>query len=641
MDFKPDSSQAWDIVSRVCRTFLSEWPAWSSHFNEIEDGYRYLAGDQYTPAQREWYRTQRRPTRQFNILFPIFNTTLGDFILQDGKQKVYSQPGGTPQIAALFEDLLDNVNIDNEIKYVFARAGLSGLIKCGWLHARYSDERHPDGSVVIDNPDEFEMMFYSGTRHPMLDDSLYEIRSRWFTLEQLMAAFPHHRKILKESLYSIKEDGFWGEESEFMRLHINNTEFVNEFQGKYRLIEYHERDHQQAEVAFDPETGNAEIFALEGRKADLYFKLHPNAKLVKRQAKIKYVHTVLPALNLLLDSKKSDIQDQLPDYVPFFAYDYGKLTAGNFGIFRNSQAPQDDFNEWRNLLNHTVAKAVNPGYAYDPTRLDNPQDVELYGNAPGQNFRTKNVEDPSKAIVPNHVPTLPFGPDQMSQEAAEFMQKITGITPNFAGTSETKQENASLFAQRVKQAEKSLQVIYNNFSRTKRRIYDRAIRLMQEHYTSQRMFVVRTPQGTDKEIIINQRLGEQVMNQINVGRYAIVPDDAERNPTERFTRFIQKTEVVQTVVQMFGGAIVNPMAISAMLQWWLKESDLGDIDKFIGAFAGAIEQQTQQAQEQQEQAEAFAAANSIIDLAQKKLNMDNAAEYPADGQQAPQQAKSA
>ena len=647
MDIVPESREASDVIELVSRIYLLEAPIWRTEYDKAEDGYKYLAGEQYTPGRREWYNIQRRPARVFNLVFPIFNQVMGDFIMNDQKVRIYPRANGDPKIATSFEDLIDHYNFQYDVKTSLSRVGLSGLVKMGVGYPRWSDEYEMAGGLVIEDVDEFEVMFDSRAYKDGAEDAMYWLRSRMLTKAQIMAYWPNHREKIKQSLVDRNEEGWYGEMGEFMRLNISHPDFINEIEGKYRTIEFTQIKWERREVAWDRVTNDMQVFSLEGKKADFYLKTHPQIELIQKNAKVKKRFTVLPAMNFLLDSEYVDIQDGKPDYILFNAYNYGKRTIKNFGIFQNAKDPQDDFNEWRNLLADLMNKSTNPGHTYIPALMENPQDVEMYGRQTGINFKlrqqaaTYGIE---KVIRRNDVPEVPFGPDQMSQEAAEFLMKVTGVTPNFMGSSETRQEPASLFAQRVRQAKIALVVIHNNWQRFKRRLYERSIRILQENLTYERYFAITNPKTLkQKDLIVNQRIGDMIINDLTQGTYGVIAEDLESNPGAKNLRFLQKSEVVQVVVTMFGGAIVNPGAISAVLEWWLMDSDLGDIDEFIAAFAQALGVGDQQMKDAQDKAEAFAVANQMLDLAKKKIDLNQpsagAEQPPKGGSRNPRESK--
>lgn len=612
-------------IVTITRCWLGEFNAFKNHYDEIEQGYDYLAGVQYDDNQLKWFETVRRPARVFNLIFPLFNQILGDFLLNDQKIHVYPLPGGEAKTADLFQDLLDHANLQNDSKSVLMQYALSGVVKMGYIFPRFSDEKELDGSLVFSHVDEFEVLFDSAATDYFLDDAQYLARSRWLTKSQILQYFQAHAGELKQLLMDREDMSFWDRLDPDSANLLANSQVSNEREGKYRIIEWHEKRFEEVEVAIDTMTGQSQIWSLEGKKADLFFKVNPNAKIIRRRDEVKTITEIIPGLNYFLSERKADLQDRTFDLIPFSAYNYGRRAIQNYGLFKNSVGPQDDFNSWQNQSNALINIAVNPGITYKPDALKNPKQVELYGNAPGTNYQIKSEYQIAESIRQNEGPKLPFAPAQLAGERGDLLQKITGITPNMMGVQETKQENASLFAQRVNQAKTALQVLYNNFSRSKRRMYNKCIQLMQENYDTTRYFLITQPETKEqKEIFVNVQIGEQVLNDIRTGRYQVIADDMERNPTAKQIRFLQKTEVVQTVLTMFAAVPIPPDAIVIILDWWLSESDLGDIDKFIAAFAGVLSQQQAAQTDEMQKQSAMQDVGALLDLASKKNSLDTA-----------------
>ena len=611
-------------ITTITSIWLNEFNNFKEHYDEIEKGYQYLAGDHYDDSQLKWYESVRRPARVFNLLFPQFNQVLGDFLLNDQKNRVYPRPGGTSRIASMFEDLLDDNNLSNDHKSTFMEYALSGTVKMGFMYPRFSNEKEIDGSLVFGHTDEFEILFDSASTDYYLDDAKYLARSKWWSREQILHHFSNHASTLRGMMVDRYDSDFWNDVNPDDMLVLNHHHVVHQAEGKYRVIEWHERKYDYADVAIDPKTGQSQIWTLHGKKADLFRQLNPGVKIISRKDEIKTITTFIPALNYLIGEKQADIQDRQFDIVPYAAYSYGKKTFRNFGIFKNAIGPQDDYNSWVNQSNALIGKTINPGHKYKPESMKNPKQVELYGSAPGVNFQLKQIAD-MKDIQLNEVPRYPFSAERLGGERGELMQKITGITPNMSGQSETKQENASLFAQRVKQAKVALQVMHNNFYRSKRRVDNKRIRLMQENYSTERFFLVTNPETkkTSNLLVENQI---RSLNDIKTGRYRVIADDQERNPTAKDMRFVQKSEVVSTVMSMFGSLPIPPATIVIILDWWLKESDLGDIDEFVSAFAQAIQiQEAAAAQSQEQQGDAaqkqegFSDAQQLFELVKSRL----------------------
>lgn len=611
-----------DKLSDIIRIFNRDITVFQEHFREIEDAYNYLAGIQFSKAQYKWYEEIRRPARTFNLIFPIFNQVLGDFLLNNQNHKVFPLPGGTNQIAMVYQKLIDHANVQNDIESVHLDTALAGIAKAGFFYPRFSDEKELDGSLVITNIDEFEIMWDPASQDYFLDDAQYVIRTRWMSKDDILRYWPQHRseleQILKERLEIDWENtGSVPMDAVFA---FHNRNFVNEKDGKYRIIEFREMEYDETEVAINPMTGQSMIFDLEGKKADLFFKVNPNVRIVRRRDRIKKITNIIPGLFFLLDEKKADVQDRTHDYIPFCAYHYGQNSLSNFGVFRNAKDPQDDFNSWRNQSNALINKFIDPGFIYKPEHFENPEDIENYGSMPGVNIKVDSERTFDEIIrsFGDYLTKLPFAPEKMSIEAAEFLQKVTNVTNNMQGVSETANEPASLFAQRVNRAMVALQTLYYNWSRSKRRLYNKAIRIMQTNYTTERYFLITNPKTqTQEELIINWRYGDRIINDIRVGRYEVSTDQIDNHPTSKFARFRQKTEIIQTIQALFGGQAIPPGAILPILSWWLEDSQLGDVQDFLQAIGNAIAEVSEGMQQQ----EALGITGAVMDLAQKRLDM--------------------
>jgi hypothetical protein len=573
-------------VVDISRVFHNEFIVWQKIYDEIEKGYQWLAGEQYTLDEVSWYESQRRPVNVFNLLFPHVNTVMGDFLENDDRERVFPKGQADPGVAAALEDVLDHIHFNNDAKTLEAETLLAALVKMGWTYTRFSNEKEIGGSIVIGNVDEMEIMFDSRAKDYFLDDAKYLLRSRWLTTDDILNLWPHHRRELKQILTEKKESTYYDGIADEIHAMMNHHDFVMESQGKYRIIEFHEIEYQSTQVAYNPLTRDRLIYDYDKdpQRAERFIAANPQYKIVDSNEKIKNITNIIPGLAFELEHKKADVQDQQFDYQPLFAYHYGKKTIDNFGIFKNSFDPQREFNDWHNRTADIINKTANQTVGMKPNSLLNPREVENYGAMTGGIVKFKDDADPNKDYVRYPTQDFPRGSDVMQREAMEMIPKILGITPNQMGFSESKQEPAQLFGMRVRQATKALSVIYNNLSRSRVR---RKILVKEEM--------------TQREVAINMQYGDQIINDVTLGTYEVVFDDVERNPTARALRWELKNQLVQLILSNFGPTAIDP-------EWWLQDSDLGDVKQLIERINLAIYGMVQDGQQQ----EAFDAADRLI-----------------------------
>ena len=601
-----------DRITDIFRVFNTEFDVWKPLYDDIEKGYNWLAGKQYEPEEINWYRAQRRPTNVFNMIFPHVNTILGDLFENDKKSKVFPYLNSPPEIAAIYEDLLDSINFDpqNDVERAMAETFLASLVRVGWIYPQYtSDGSNLEGYIKHENVDEFEIMYDSRAKSYYLDDASYLIRSRWMTTDEIINTWRNKKRDLSQILMDRNQSVFWEGQDELMYAMQHHKDFAHESKGQYRVIEFHEMRYELTEVAYNPITRDVVIWDVDGDKADQFLQKNPNYKIIEAYDRVKYITECIPGLAYELDHRKAQLQDKSFDYIPLFAYKYGKKTIDSFGIFQNSFGPQKEFNEWHNRTADIINKSANPGQIWRPDLVNNPRDVRDYTGMTGKSIEVKpEAQDLNQAWRRVDPPTFPQGTDIMQREAMELLPKILGITPNQMGFSESKQEPAELFARRVKQAVKALAVIFKNISSTKKRRDDKTIRLMQKYYTKERTVQILVKEEmTPRQIIINQEVGDRVVNDITVGRYYTIVDDMDNNPTARMARFEMKTQLVKLILESFGPTAIDP-------DWWLQEADLGDVRILVDRINQAIGAMAQTGQEQ----EAMQAANTIIDMANKR-----------------------
>lgn len=616
-------------VMEIVDQHFGELDNWQAEYEEQDEGYKYLAGVQYTPEDKAWWETQRRPTRVYNHLLPIFNAVLGDFLTSDQQTKVFPLPGGTLETAAAIEKLILHFNEENDYKYVFGTVGLAGIIKRGYLYPRFTDERFIDGSLVFAPMDEFEVGFDSRAKNYFIDDAWYSWRGRWLTTHEILAICrdENKKKRIKNELEDKLHNGYWDAfEDPVVNKYLESSSYVNEKEGKYFVLEWHNFKLERAIVALDTMTGAQTPIDFTGngavidKKISVFRKFNPNITIIEKDfQKKKYETIVVPGLMMIIDKKESDIQDGEHDFIPFSAYNYGKKTINHFGIFKNAKDPQEGFNEWENTSEQLVKRIADPGNIWRPEYVMNKEQVRLQGRGAGVDVEVSTDTNISldQIFKTKDIPKYPFSTNDQASRKLDFLQKVTGVTPNFFGGEQTKQENASLFAQRVRQAKQSLAVVYHNFQRTKARMYKKSIRIMQENYTTQRIFWITeknsiTGERDPKQFIINQMMGNHIINDLSIGRYRVIPEELDASQSAKAIRYVERVQIAQTVFEIYGARVP--------IEWLLGESvDLGDMQLVIDS----VREQLAQTDDAASKNDALQTTAALQSLAQQRMSMLN------------------
>jgi hypothetical protein len=182
------------------------------------------------------------------------------------------------------------------------------------------------------------------------------------------------------------------------------------------------------------------------------------------------------------------------------------------------------------------------------------------------------------------------------------------------GRKESANEPASLYAQRVAQAQVKFAVPSYCLNSVKKRLNEKMLYCGQSNIPSNKMFLITDQKtGSSRELYVNLQMGDQVMNDLNAGEYQVTIDIANMNPTAMLVRNERKQEIVDRLATLLG-----PMAAQAIdWEWYLGDTDLGDMTKQIERINQVLGVAAQAQGDQQ----ALATGNAILDTAAKQVQM--------------------
>jgi hypothetical protein len=605
---------------KITQVVVSELENLEHVYEEIEDGYRYLANNQYTEAQVKYFEARKRPVRAYNIIFSQFNLVLGDFIVNRTPVTIKPYRDATRDDAERMNDIKTFIEQDNDLHHALVKFGLDAMVKHGFMYIRYTNEKCPQGSIVITEEDAFDIGWDTSAKHPLLDDADYWFRSLWYGKNEIleMISDPQKKAEVKQALEN-REDMI-GADDEILGRYRNTLDspyIQDERQGKYRIVEYHYFVKRNSDAVYDMETDEYEWLMLDDEsKREAYLKAKPSRRLIRnRRKKIKRTKLYIPALNVELWDREDTVQDEQHDLIHCSAFMvYARFMNDSFGHFRLMKDSQDAFNEFSNISEDLLRKISNPTKMVKPDNVVNYETYKEQGDIAGAELEiTKDAQfdDTFKPLYPTD---FPFAPEEFRMGIMELLPRLTGITQNMMGSADTQQENASLYAQRVQQGRIALMVFYDAYRRSLQRLWEKAIRFVQCNLTDERLITIeqKNVDGGDKSFVINQRVGNQVINDVTRGRFKVFVDDGSNDKTSRALRYMQKLQLTEMLVNLFGAQAIDP-------EWLLGESDLGDIDKIIERIN--MLQGVDQANMAEQKAMEY--MNAIQDSAGKQLQMEN------------------
>jgi hypothetical protein len=571
-----------------------------------------------------------RPTNVWNLIFPNFNKFLGDFYLSQNRIRVLPYIGATSDAARLFEELCEDTRMRSDDVDESAFTTMDGFNRRGWWSVFWTNELHPEGSPVIRNVDQFEITFDPKALHRAEVNGKYLFRSRWMNKEQIISKVPHLRTELSTIMQSWKDgENITSWNDPFAEKMIRDRDFVNEDGSEYRVIEAHEFVWDRRDVVESPE-GDREIVNLEGKKRDLFMRVRQRQgyEVLEEDAKVKQVSVIIPGLSYMISQDEAELQDEVFDYISFSPYRFGNLAINHFGLMENSIGPQDEFNDSRNRLQEILDKSANAPILTKPSKILNYPILKKRGARPGVFIEFEDDAQFEDAFKQADIPKIPFAFANLSDTAYTLLSRIMGITENLRGETQTSHENASLFAQRVREAVKSYVPIQRSYYNSERMKYNKVIKYFQKYCGMDRFWELITADPMRGGMLaLNVQLGEQIINDIGSGTYKVCPITDDQNQSMKQMTFTEKTTLISMIYQLFG----QMAQVGVPIRWWLQDAPFANMEtviqgletlqKTVAAGMGANS--------------AMNTAAGILDLAGKRVALSEDNSSPTTGAPAP------
>jgi hypothetical protein len=607
----PQSRTENDRIAYISQRFLSYETSFGPEYLNYDDCWNFMIGNQYTKEQRDYFETIRRPSNVWNLIFPVFCRLLGEFLMTYRNVHVFPETIGDPRSAASLQKILEDLHIRGDFDQELAATYLSGLVKRGYIQISYDGSIIPTGSPVIKNQDEYEIMFDPRAKHRYLKDAKDVYRSIWMEADDMYALWPNHKTELKKILVERKDQHFISNQADKEWM-LGSSHFYNENEGKYRVIEYNEKTNVAGEKAYNPVTGKTEFLYLEGKKRELFLASNPGMIVIPtREAEQISKTFIVPAINFMLEERQAEICDGYFDYIPFSAYSmFSKKTINSFGIVGQAKGPQKDFNDTRNRIADILNKATGSINEVIPSKIDNYTEYKEHGTEPDFNLEIKEGYGLNESIKKHEAPRVPEGHTAYADGAFMLFQRILNVTENMFGQTQTSGENATLFSNRVREAQKTFYPIDKSIIDFTDLAYNRCIRLINQNWKGPSFYTLYSkPQKGMVTLELNKQVGSTIENDMQ-GVYKVYPTLLEQNQTQRALLFMQKTELAMILFKNLGPQV-------NVYDWWLRNSDFEDIDELVAEIQKTLGVLGQQGQKM----DAMSDVQAVMDAALKQKQL--------------------
>lgn len=442
---------------------------------QAKEDFDFLAGEQWTEADKTALKEQMRPIITFNRTNPIINAISGMEITNRQEVKYFPREEGDASadevLTSAAEWFRDLANANDEDSDMFLDAAVCGL---GATETTLSFEDSEEGEPIVNCVNPLETYWDHAARKKNYTDATRKWRVRRMPLakaRELAESFGVEDVNLNDL------DGNWaiddGEDNEPIdreraRLYADEGDKANERdETMVTIVHLQYITKETMFVVTDPQTGQKTD---EIPEAD-YLKLMERAaasgmQLQASKVKVKRIRTCIIGAKVLLDTVALCPKDFAFQFVTAYI---DRNTGLPYGFMRLMKDPQRWANKWMSQAMHILNTNAKGGVMIEEDAVEDVRDFEKTW-ARNDKVTVVNagaLSSGSPKIVPKNQPSMDGSFFNMMQFAISAVPDVTGVNIEQLGLRNANQP-ASLEAMRKQAGATNLQPLFDNLKRYRR-----------------------------------------------------------------------------------------------------------------------------------------------------------------------------
>ena len=572
-------ARRWEVSARALRLWAEGESGVIVGAKECVD---FFEGRQWTAAQIADLTAQGRLPLKYNKINRLVRLVLG--YQRNNKMETNYLPSADAlsnmDVAEVLNLIAKQLSKANGLEYVDAEVFLDGIVSGrGYYDTRLNWEKNDFGDIVTRAQDPF-------TVYPDAEADGYELStgnhistSRWVSIDEAewmwgkkvaellrpytaghaWNGFPSELYPIQDEVtplrYFNQEEDLWSPYGGFRDLFEN--EFVDPYRKNLRVIDMQHHITKTMDVFVDLETGDRapvpEDWTQDEVQRALYHAHSVGNPLQIFKRPVKRVRWSTLVGDVLVYDKWSMYDTfTLTGYFPYFRRGF---TAG---MVNDLVDPQREVNKRRVARLDIVTRTANSGWLIDEESLSNEQEENLnrFGAMAGIIIKYKDGKKPEK-IDPS---PPPMAMERLEDDNSEDMQLISGINESAMGDIDSAQLSGKAIEARQRQAVIAIQMYMDNFGRSKELVAGKELANIQRHYTEERIVRSMGDDGRMIEKVINQRAGQNILNDVTRGKYTTTIDQQPLSATfasAQFDEMLLLVDKLQLPASVIGDILID------------------------------------------------------------------------------------
>ena len=605
-DAAPDDDGDEALLKKLKRWEREARQHWSEWRQEAKLSYDFVAGHQWSADDKADLLEQLRQPVTINRVAPMVDAVTGAEILNRQEVRYSPREQGDVQVNELItaadEWARELADTEDEESDAFSDVVICGL---GWSETRMDYSEDPEGRIVDDRIDPFEMWVDSQSRKRCFADARYVLRARWRNKDDLPTAWlkrlpddanaPGATDELMTGETGPRDDYERDDEPPFKDRGEGDSKrvWIRHFQWWELVPAYRVADPLQGKLT----TLNRKQLRAMG---EMYLQrgMRP-PKAVKIE--VKEYHEAFVAGNVILE------QREIESKTFTFKAITGKRdrNAGTFyGIVRAMIDPQMWGNKFFVQIMHILNTSAKGGLLYETGALINPQKALEDWAKPDAAIEVKGGALAAGKIQEREAKNYPQGLDRMMEFALNALPQTSGISMEMLGLVERDQPGV-LEAQRKKAGYAILAVFFDSLRRYRKMKGRLRLYFIQNYISDGRLIRIKGQDSTQRYV--------PLVRQKDTATYDVIVDDAPMSPNQK-----------EAVWQMLMGMMPMLTRLEVPPQVWQVMLEYSPLPSSVSAKINQI--LTQQAQQPPPPDPKMIEGQQKMQIAGQKAQLDAAGE---------------
>jgi len=599
----------------------------------------YDGPGQMTELQRQQMIAEGLEPRYTNLIGRVINGVLGQEAKARSDIKVESDDDETADVVDVLNPAMKEAQRETYADMAVSN-GYGSQVKAGVGFVEVARNADPlDYPYRVADVHRNEMAWDWRAKDYLLRDARWMTRSRWQDLDELEAAMPQFKQVLRN--VASGWNGFVFNDFDNQDELTSRLRLAFDRENSFRVnrtewLELNRKRIKMYEVWYKV-PAEAIVMHLGPTRRVLFDETNPLHVQAVSRGLVKLTKSLTRQVRMALYAGPHRLQDigttrrNFP-YIPFFAFrDDDDLTP--YGLIEGMRSPQDEYNERRQRIQWMLkAKQITVDNDALDEKFNTFQDLADEAMRPDMMLVLKAQRTNANAIRIGNDLSLQGEQVQVMQDAKQLIQDVPGVYSSQLGNAPSGVTSGVANSLLIEQGAVAMGELNDNYRTSRRAVFEGLLELLIEDHAEPDLQVM-VGRGTSRRVVVLNTFdpkSQQLINQVKDAQVRVGLSDVPATAAFR----MQQQQNVATIISALGN---NPQAVAVLTPSFIESSDLpnrlelaDDLRRATGQPTSgdreAAKRQQGQAQQAGQAAQALQQANAQADVAlkQAKVNLEQA-----------------